>query len=250
MNYKLLLFLFLLISGCNQYSDNKKINLITEKKYKNSGFALVNDSKNKKEKKVKNKLDNRSLLIFHKNLTTGSLVKITNPTNQKSIIAKVKSNKIEFSDFYNSVITVRIAEELKLDLSEPYVDLVLISGTSSFIAKKAKTFDEEKNVAQKAPVDGITIDILGSSENLSQKVENSSFLYSIKIADFYYKNSAENMVKRIINETNLKKALIRKMTNTKYRVLLGPFSDIKKLKRSYDEIKSLNFENIEILKNV
>ena len=180
----------------------------------------------------------------------GSLIKITNPTNQKSIIAKVASNKVKFSDFYNSVITPRIADELELDLNEPYVDLVLISGKSSFIAKKAKTFDEEKNVAEKAPVDGITIDNLGSSENLTLNVKNSSFLYSIKIADFYYKNSAKIMVDRIINETNLKNPLIKKITNTKYRVLLGPFNDIKKLEKSFNEMKSLNFENIEILKNV
>ena len=250
MNYKFLLFFILLISGCNQYSDSKKINIVTENKYKNSGFALVNSNIDEKEKIIKKKLDNRSLLIFHKSLIKGSLVKITNPTNQKSIIAKVKSNKVKFSEFYNSVITLRIAEELELNLNEPYVNLILISGSSSFIAKKAKTFDEEKNVAQKAPVDDITIDILNSTQNLTQKVENSSFLYSIKIADFYYKNSAENMVKRIINETKLKNALIKKITNTKYRVLLGPFNDIKKLERSFNVIKSLNFENIEILKNV
>ena len=246
MNYKFLLFFFLLISGCNQYSDSKKINFSTENKYKNSGFTLVYEN----EKMIKKKLDNRSLLIYHKSLKKGSLVKITNPVNQKTIIAKVKSNRVEFSGFYNSVITLRIAEELKLNLNEPYVDLVLISGSSSFIAKKAKTFDEEKNVAQKAPVDGITIDNLGSSENLTLKVENSTFLYSIKIADFYHKNSAENMINRIKNETDLKNALIKKITNTKYRVLLGPFNDIKKLERSFNEIKSLNFENVEILKDV
>ena len=56
---------------------------------------------------------------------------------------------------------MRIAEELSLDLNEPYVDLVLISQNSTFIAKKAKTFEEEKKVAEKAPVDGIKIDNLG-----------------------------------------------------------------------------------------
>ena len=58
------------------------------------------------------------------------------------------------------------------------------------------------------------------------------------------------MVNRILNETNLKDPLIKKITDTKYRVLLGPFNDIKKLEKSFNEIKSLNFENIEILKNV
>ena len=58
------------------------------------------------------------------------------------------------------------------------------------------------------------------------------------------------MSERIINETNIKNPIIKTISNTKYRVLLGPFNDIKKLEESFNEIKSLNFENIEILKDV
>ena len=220
-------------------------------KYKNSGFALVYDPILKKEKKITKKIDNRSLLIFHKNLKKNSFVKITNPINQKTVIAEVISNKVKFSNFYNSVITLRIAEELSLDLNEPYIDLVLISQNSTFIAKKAKTFKEEKKVAEKAPVDGIKIDNLGNS-NLQKKETSIDkiFKYSIKIADFYYKDSAKNMLDRIINETNIKNPIIKRITNTKYRVLIGPFNDIKSLKDSFERMNSLNFENLEILKNV
>ena len=82
------------------------------------------------------------------------------------------------------------------------------------------------------------------------KDNKNNFLYSIKIADFYYKNSAENMVDRIKNETSINNSSIRKLSKTKYRVLLGPFNDIKTLEESFNEIKSLDFENLEILKNV
>ena len=135
-------------------------------------------------------------------------------------------------------------------MSEPYVNLVLISQNSTFIAKKAKTFDEEKNVAEKAPVDGIKIVNLNIIKKDKIKIQTTSFLYSIKIADFYYKASAENMVSRIKNETGINNPIIKKLSNTKYRVLFGPFNDIKKLERSFNAIKSLNFENLEILKDV
>jgi hypothetical protein len=220
-------------------------------KYKNSGFTLVYDSVLIKEKKISKKIDNRSLLIFHKSLKKNSFVKITNPVNQKTVIAEVISNKVKFSDFYNSVITSRIAEELSLNLNEPYINLVLISQNSTFIAKKAKTFKEEKKVAEKAPVDGIKIDNLGEiNQQKKEAIKEEFFSYSIKIADFYYKDSAENMSNRIVNETNIKNPLIQTISNTKYRVLLGPFNDIKKLEDSFNEIKSLDFENIEILKDV
>ena len=253
MSYKsLLIVLFIFLLGCEQNNLNKNaVNQEIMTKYKNSGFALVYNPMLKKEKKISKKIDNRSLLIFHKSLKKNSFVKITNPVNQKTVIAEVISNNVKFSDFYNSVITSRIAEELSLNLNEPYINLVLISQNSTFVAKKAKTFNEEKKVAEKAPVDGIQIDNLGEINQPKNKtIKEEIFSYSIKIADFYYKDSAKNMSDRIINETNIRNPLIKTISNTKYRVLLGPFNDIKKLEDSFNEIKSLDFENIEILKDV
>ena len=253
MNYKILIIIFaFFLVGCEQNKLNKiEIDKKTFDKYKNSGFALIYNKELKAKKKITKKLDNRSLLIFHKSLKKNSFVKITNPTNQKTIIAEVVSNQVQFSDFYNCVISLRIAEELSLDLYEPYVDLVLISQDSSFIAKKAKTFEEEKKIAEKAPIDGIQIDNLGTeNQQKNDLTKEKLFNYSIKIADFYYKDSAKSMSDRIINETNIKNPIIKTLSKTKYRVLLGPFNDIKKLEESFNEIKSLDFENIEILKDV
>ena len=253
MNFKkiLLIFSILFLSACNQFDkNNNSLTYISDQKYSNTGFALIYEEQLNKQKKISRKIDNRSLLIFHNKIKKNSFVKITNPINGKSIIAEVISNNVKFSDFYNSVITKRISEELSLDPNEPYINLVLISKNSTFIAKKAKTFDEEKKVAEKAPVDGITIDNLSNKKKEKVKINKKKFLYSIKIADFYYRDSAEMMINRIKDETNIKNSLIMKLSKTKYRVLLGPFNDIKKLEKSFNEIKILNFENIEILKDV
>ena len=177
-------------------------------------------------------------------------MKITNPKNGKSLIAEVKSNKVNFSEFYNSIISSRIVEELELNKKEPYIELILVSKNSMFVAKKTKTFDEEKNVAEKVPVEGILIDDLNSSVKKIEKNEKEVFSYSIKIADFYYKDSAILMLDRIKKETQVKNSKIIRLSKTKYRVLLGPFDDIKSIKDAFEKIKSLNFENVEILKNV
>jgi len=98
--------------------------------------------------------------------------------NQKTIIAKVTSNKVKFPEFYNSVITIRMEEELSLNLNEQYIDLILISQNSTFITKKTKTFDEEKNVAKKAPVDGVKIDIISDTKTKNKKmIKDSIFKY-------------------------------------------------------------------------
>ena len=250
LNKFLIIFIFLFLTACKQINNDKKsINYFNYQKYSNTGFTLIYNLQLVKDNKISKKIDNRGLFIFHKKIKKNSFVKITNPANDKSIIAKVISNKVQFSDFYNSVITKRIANELSINLNEPYIDLVLISRNSTFIAKKAKTFDEEKSVAEKVPVDGITIDNLGDDVSNKNEVKKHKFLYSIKIADFYYKNSAENMILRIKKETNLKNPLIKKLSKTKYRVLIGPFNDIKKLEKSFNEIKLLEFDNLEILKD-
>ena len=235
------------MSGCVQVPkqlDNTEVKL--EKKYANSGFALIFDESLDKIKK----LDDRSLMIYHKSLKRKSTVKITNPKNGKSLIAEVKSNNQKFSDFYNSVISKRIAEDLDLDFNEPLLEITLVSRDSAFIAKKSKTFEEEKKVAEKAPVDGIQIKDLNSTPKKKKKNKKLKFSYSIKLADFYYKNSAKTMILRIKNETNIKNSKIQQLSKTKFRVLIGPFNDIKSLKESYEKLRPMNFENLEILNNV
>ena len=51
-------------------------------------------------------------------------------------------------------------------------------------------------------------------------------------------------------ESNNKNFKIIKLSKTKYRVILGPFNDMKSLKDSYNKATILNFENLEIIKNV
>ena len=238
---------FVFLISCDQYNLNtSKIDYKSEKKYRNSGFTLIynNDLKLKK-------LDQRSLQIFHKTLKAKSQVKITNPLNKKSLIAEIKSNRVKFSNFYNSVVTERIVEELEINPLEPYIEIILISKETTFIANKAKTFDEEKKVAQKVPIDGIQISSLNvSSENKIKKKSKRNFSYSIKVADFYYKKSAQLMLNRIKTETSIKNIKLIKLSKTNYRVLLGPFNDIYSLKESFEKMNSLNFENLEIFENV
>ena len=248
MNYKILLLFFcaIILSSCDQLPKQKKINLNFEKKYFNSGFALIfND-----ELKDIKKLDHRSLNIYHKSLKKRSVVKISNPNNGKYLIAEVKSNKIKFSNFYNSVLSLRIAEELELDFDEPFIQIVLVSKNSTFVAKKAKMFEEERSVAEKAPVDGIQINDLKLKDNKVEKDQKKKdFNYSIKVADFYYEDTAKMMINRIKSEALINNLMVKKLSKNKYRVLIGPFNDIKSLKNSFEKMSFFNFENLEILKD-
>jgi hypothetical protein len=195
-------------------------------------------------------LENRSLDIYHNSLKKRSIVKIINPKNGEFLMAEVKSNKVKFSNFYNSILSPRIAEELDLNSKEPYIQIILVAKNSTFIAKKAKTFDEERIVAEKAPVDGIQINDLNKIKVKKKKFKEKVFSYSIKVADFYYKDTALNMIKRIKIEAAINNLSIRELSKTKYRVLIGPFNDIKTLRDSFEKMNYFEFENLEIIKNV
>ena len=249
MFYRFFLYLlvFFLFSNCDQINDSSsKLKFDIENRYKNLGFALVYNNNLKKIKK----LENRSLKIYHKSLKKRSIVKITNPENGKYLIAEVKSNKVKFSNFYNSILSPRIAEELEIDLSEPYIEISVVSKNSTFIAKKAKMFEEERSVAEKAPVDGIQINDLNIKMIKKKRNTIKDFSYFIKVADFYYKDTAKIMIDRIKSETNIKNLLIDRLSETKYRVIMGPFDNINKLKEAFEKMQPLNFENLEILKDV
>jgi hypothetical protein len=117
----------------------------------------------------------------------------------------------------------------------------LISKDSTFIANKSKTFDEEKKVAQKAPIEGIQISNLnGLNEKKDKKKTLSNFSYSIKVADFYYKKSAILMIDRIKTETSIKNIKLIELSKTNFRVLLGPFNDIYSLKDTFEKM-NINF---------
>tara|TARA_B100001996_G_C18529717_1_gene542517 strand:+ start:74 stop:829 length:756 start_codon:yes stop_codon:yes gene_type:complete len=250
MNFKKYLSIFILFASCTSIEKLPSIskNQIISDSFISRGFTLVYKDSLKDDKIISKKLDKRSLIIFQKNLKKGSSVKITNLLNNKSLIAKVGDNAI-YPDFFNSVISERIFIDLEIDYSEPYIKIYEVNQNSTFIAKKAKTFDEEKEVANKAPVDGISIKDLNKTENSIEKNENKKkFSYIIKIADFYFKDTANMMKKRILNETNIVKVYIATISNNSFRVFLGPFKDLNSLENEFNNINKLNFENLEFIK--
>ncbi len=253
MNFKYLIFLLFLITSCVAPVDYKKDLIITETKFSNKGFTLVYDKLQNEDNYVSKEIEERSLILFQKNLKKGSTVKITNLLNGQSVIAKV-GNNAKYPNFYNSVISKRISVEIDLNLAEPYVEIISLGSNISFVAKKAKTFDEEKKVANKAPVEGISINDLNSTSLEMKNKKNSKdklkrqFKYIIKIGDFYFIESAKTMKKRIIDELKMKNVKISKVSNNSFRVFAGPYENINDLKSAYNIVSELEFENIEIIK--
>ena len=251
MLYKKLLILCcsILLNSCTTttLTQNKSFNSL-DNPFINKGFSLIYNDNYYDNKIISKKIDNRSLFIFQKNLKKNTIVKITNILNNKSIIGTVGINA-DYPSFNNAVLSVRIAEEIDLNEDEPYVEIFEVLEDSIFVAKKAKMFEEEKKVANKAPVNNINISDLSTKETNSNKEIDKTFSYKLKIADFYFKKTALLLVDRIVKETLIKDVKIKKINEKKYRVYVGPFNNISSLQKSFNDVSILEFENIEILEN-
>ena len=224
--------------SCDQ--NPKKINYESGfKSYSNKGFALIYDEKLFKSKDLNRKMNDRSLLVFSNALKKETPVKITNLINGKYLIAKV-GKKTRYPEFYNSVISKRIAEDLNLDVNQPYIELKTLDQNNSFVISKAKTFEEEKEVANKAPVEGIKIENIGDvpKKEKTKDVINSnvSFNYIIKIADLYFLDSAKILKNRLLNEYNINNVKILKISKNNYRIYKGPFKNLESIKKDYKDI--------------
>ena len=251
MPYKKLLILccFILLNNCTTTTLTKnEISNSLDNPFINKGFSLIYSDKFCDNKIISKKIDERSLVIFQKNLKKDTIVKITNILNNKSVIGTVGSNA-DYPLFNNAVLSLRIADEIELNEREPYIEILKVLKEYVFIAKKAKTYKEEKKVANKAPVNNINISDLSIKETNTKKELSKKFSYEIKIADFYFNDTALLLVDRIIKESKISDAKIKKINEKKYRVYAGPFNNINALQKSFNDISILEFENIEIIKN-
>ena len=244
--FKHFFLIFFLFSCVEDVKLINKNNIQVKKTFISKGFTLIYNDNLIKKKTIKKRIDGREYVILHSFLERNTYVKIFNPINSKTVIAKVKY-KTNYPIIYNSVITNRIAEELELNYEDPYVEIIEIRKNDTFIVKKAKTFDEEKNVANKAPVTDININVISNGTE-NTEISSKKNEYIINIGEYYYLDSAKVVKNRLINEANLTNVKIKKISENKFRVYVGSYSLFNAMKDPYFAISKLGFEHLDVIK--
>ena len=246
MNFKKLFFLIIsvsLINGCADYKVNKK-----EKKYhSSSGFALIYNDNLFVEKIINKKINNYDFVVMHNLLNVNTPVRVSNPENSKFFETKILK-KAKYPKIFNVVISSRLASFLDLDYENPYVEIQEIKKNKTFIAKEVSIFQEEKNVAQKVPVDEIKMDDLTDEKSINEAKITSDGSFVLIVSDFYYENSANNLKVDLEKRTNMNNIFVKKINNNKYRLSIGPFKNFNALKNSYISLNNLGFEDLNIYK--
>ena len=249
MNLKkiiLLLTFFLQLSSCVDYKTNKTVQDKAKIYYSSSGFALIYEDILHKQKIINKKLDNEVVVVMHRLLKINTPIKIINPVNSKNIETRI-NKKANYPKIFNVVISKKIASILELDLNNPFIEIVELKKNKTFIAEEGNIFDEEKNVAAKAPVDEIEMNNLTMNQSkIEKKTERSNFI--LVISDFYYIDSANNLKNELDKKTNIDNISVKKINNNQYRLLVGPFKNFNALKDTYISLNNLGFEGLNIYK--
>ena len=139
-----------------------------------------------------------------------------------------------------------MADNLDLDIDNPYVEVLTIKKNDKFIAKEASIFEEEKKVANKAPVTTISINDLSVSASKNE-VKKKKPMYIINIAEFYFLESAEMTKIRFEKEANLENIKIKKISKNKFKVYFGPYASFAPMKKTYLSLNELGFENLDLI---
>jgi len=240
-----ILFIFIFLYSCAGYEKNKSAKEDKKIYYSSSGFALIYEDSLYENKTINKKINNEHVLILHSTLKNNTPVRITNLKNSKSLETKVYK-KANYPKIFSVVVTKKIASILDLDIENPFVEIIEIKKNKIFIAKEGNTFEEEKKVANTAPVDEIEMDDLTASVIKKNKEASKKEKFMIVVSDFYYKDSAVSLKNDLSKKILLSNIFIKKINNKKYRLLIGPFKNFNALKTTYISLNNLGFESLNI----
>jgi len=183
MKFNLIIILFF-VSSCAQNLPK----LDQKKSYTAKGFAYIFNDVDYENKIIKGKLNNEIMEISQQNLKIGTLIKIINIKNKKSIVLKNKK-RIKYPEFYKILISKPVAEKLDLSKEFPVLEIIEIKKNKSFVAEKAKIFNEEKKVTTNAPVASVEISNISkhkskiNKEKLDDMFIHKMTTLSLKILD-------------------------------------------------------------------
>ena len=234
-------FLFFLLLSCSA----QNISRYEKPTLSSKGFAYIYSIKDYENKIIKKKINSDELIIAHNIVKKGVLLKVTNPKNGKHLVLK-NSFKSNYPDFYKVLITKSIANQIGLNENFPYVEIEELKKNKSFIAKKAETYDEEKQLNVKAPVEKVKISNIGQT---TKKTSNTDPKFIIILGNFYSLESANLLIKRVKTESLLlrnKKISILKKNKHNFEVFLGPYNTIKMIKNDYIALKQINFDEVDV----
>lgn len=195
--HKRILFIFFFIVSCsNKYQV-----------YEKTGFAGI--SKNNK-------------IISY--LQKDSLIKITNKNNKISKVYKV-DDQLKSTDSRIVYLPEIVYDEIRLNREFPLVLVQSMRENKSFIAKKTKTFDEEKKINKKVKIETIEVLKIDNQKAVTKKI-------FLDFGPFYYKTYSETLFRLLSLNIKNKKLIYKDYAPKNHIISIGPLKNLTE----YDNI--------------
>ena len=190
------IFFFFIVSCSNKYQV-----------YEKTGFAGVSQ--------------NNKIISY---LQKDSLIKITNKNNKISKVYKVDV-QLKSTDSRIIYLPEIVYDEISLNREFPLVIVQSMRENKSFIAKKAKTFDEEKKINKKVKIESIEVLKIDNKKVVTKKI-------FLDFGPFYYKTYSETLFRLLSLNIKNKKLIYKDYAPKNHIISIGPLKNLTE----YDNI--------------
>ena len=191
------IFFFFIVSCSNKYQV-----------YEKTGFAGVSQ--------------NNKIISY---LQKDSLIKITNKNNKISKVYKVDV-QLKSTDSRIIYLPEIVYDEISLNREFPLVIVQSMRENKSFIAKKAKTFDEEKKINKKVKIESIEVLKIDNKKVVTKKI-------FLDFGPFYYKTYSETLFRLLSLNIKNKKLIYKDYAPKNHIISIGPLKNLTEYDNMY-----------------
>ena len=188
------------------------------------------------EKKGFAKIDNNNKIISA--LPKGTMFKVTNIKNKESIVITTDDTN---KNLGSRIITLpdNIFQELKINKNFPLIHIQSLRKNKIFIAKKTKTYEQEKKVNKKVKTEKISI------SNLSKEKKDKDSIY-LYFGPFYNKTYANQVYKILKLKINNKNLVLKDYKDKNYKISIGPLKNLSEFDKIHLKLSKIGLIGFDI----
>ncbi len=163
---------------------------------------------------------------------------ITNIKNKENIVIITNEKS---KNLGSRIITLpdSIFKELKLNKNLPLIHMQSLRKNKIFIAKKTKTYEQEKTVDKKIKIEKISV------MNLSEEKKNKDKIY-LNFGPFFKKVYANQIYKVLNLKINNKNLVFKDYQENKYTISVGPLNNLKEYDKIYLKLSKIGLIGFDI----
>ncbi len=167
----------------------------------------------------------------------GTLLRLTNVKTKDSTVVATNS-KLKNLSSRIIILPISVFEELNLKKNLPYIHLQSLRKNKIFIAKKTKTFDQEKKVSRKIALEKVGVLSLKEKKIINDKIY-------LNFGPFYYESYA-NQIYKVLNKKIDKSLIFKDYKVKKYTILIGPLNNLKEYDKIYLKLGKIGLIGFDI----